>query len=173
MAVRPIVTVPEKVLSEKAQEIANIDDDILKLAQDMIETMYKAPGIGLAANQVGEKVQLVVVDVEYAYGDPKTRKQNPIVIINPEIHLTEGEGAYEEGCLSVPEFSIEIIRPEQIQVKGVDLQGNPIQIETDGILARALQHEIDHINGVTVLDHASVLKRNLYKKRLKKKARSD
>lgn len=173
MAERPIVVVPNKVLKRKAIEIATINDDIVALANDMIETMYKAPGIGLAANQVGEAVRLIVIDVEYAYADPKIRKKNPLVIINPKIKMIEGEAAFEEGCLSVPEFTVEIIRPEQVQIEGVDLDGNPIKIETDGILARALQHEIDHINGVTLLDHASVLKRNLYKKRIKKKARRD
>ena len=173
MAQRPILVVPDMILKRKASEIVTIDDQIVALANDMIETMYKAPGIGLAANQVGEALRLIVIDIEYAYADPKTRKKNPIVLLNPEIHLTEGEGMFEEGCLSVPEFTVEVVRPEQVQIEGVDLDGNPIKIETDGILARVLQHEIDHLNGVTLLEHASALKRNLYKKRIKKKARRD
>lgn len=173
MAVRQIVVVPHPVLSQEAKAIKNIDDYVRNLARDMAETMYQAPGIGLAANQVGELIQLIVVDVEYAYGDPKDKKKKPIVIINPEIGLCEGSDTLEEGCLSVPDFNVEITRPSCIQLTGVDLEGNPLKIEAEGLLARALQHEVDHLRGTTILDHASVLKRNIYRRRQKKKARRD
>ncbi|MDQ7783598.1 MAG: peptide deformylase [Desulfomonilaceae bacterium] len=173
MAVREIVVVPHGALSQEAEEIENIDDHVRNLARDMVETMYKAPGIGLAANQVGEAIKLIVVDVDYAYGDPKEKKKNPIIIINPEIGLCEGGDTFEEGCLSVPEFNVDITRPSCIQLTGVDLDGNPLKIEAEGLLARALQHEVDHLRGTTILDHASVLKRNIYRRRLKKQARKD
>jgi peptide deformylase len=173
MAVRPIVVVPHKALSHKAEKITKIDDCIIVLARDMAETMYKAPGIGLAANQVGETVQLIVVDVEYASADPKHKKKDPIIMINPTICSREGKELREEGCLSVPEFNIEVVRSQRVQVHGFDLNGNPLTIDAEGLLARVLQHEIDHLNGTTLLDHASVLKRNLYRRRQQKKSRGD
>jgi peptide deformylase len=171
MAIRPIVVVPHTVLTQKAKEVTNITDRIRKLAADMAETMYRAPGIGLAANQVGELQRLIVIDVEYAYAEAQDKQKKPIFLINPVICLAEGCTVKEEGCLSVPEFGVEIRRAEKIQVKGVDLEGKPIQIEAEGLAARALQHEIDHLNGTTLLEHASPLKRSLYHRRLKKKTR--
>jgi peptide deformylase len=171
MALRSIITVPDKVLARKAEIITDIGDEIRKLAADMAETMYKAPGIGLAANQIGELCRLIVLDVVYPYAGPKEKKKKPVFIINPQITHSEGETMNEEGCLSVPEFGIEVQRFSQVQVEGVDLDGNTIKIEADGLLARALQHEIDHLNGITILDHASALKRSLYVRRLKKKTR--
>jgi peptide deformylase len=173
MAIRPIVVVPHTALKTRAEEIVNIDDRIRALARDMADTMYKAPGIGLAANQVAEAVRLIVLDVEYAHADAKDRKKNPIFIVNPEITLLEGECIREEGCLSVPEFTVEITRPEVVRVTGVDLDGNPVKIDTGGLLARALQHEVDHLNGTTVLEHASTLKRSLYRRKMKKAARRE
>ncbi len=173
MALRSIVVVPHEALSQKAKEIKAIDDRIRKLAADMAETMYKAPGIGLAANQIGELVRLIVVDVVYPYAQPSEKKKDPLVLINPTITLCEGECVKEEGCLSVPEFGLEIKRPTCVQVEAVDVQGKPIKIEADGLLARALQHEIDHLNGRTILEHASSLKRNLYHRRVKKRSRRE
>jgi peptide deformylase len=171
MLERSIVVVPHDALKTRAEEILNIDERIRNLAAEMAELMYRAPGIGLAANQVGETLRMIVVDVTYAYTTPSERKKEPIFIINPVIPISEGEAVREEGCLSVPEFSVEITRPETVQVQGIDLDGNPVKIETDGILARALQHEIDHLNGTTIVEHASPLKRNLYRRKLKKAAR--
>jgi peptide deformylase len=171
MGVLSIVTLPDEVLLRKAEEIDNIDDHIVTLAKDMAETMYKAPGVGLAANQVGRLLRLIVVDVEYAYMEPQNRAKNPIFIINPKISAIEGSVSNEEGCLSVPEFNVEIKRSERVQVEGVGLDGNPIGIEADGLFARALQHEIDHLNGTTILQHASALKRNMYNRKLRKNAR--
>jgi len=174
MSLRPIVVVPHEALKTRAEEITDIDEHIRTLGLDMTETMYQAPGgIGLAANQVGEPVRLIVLDVRYAYQEPQEKKKDPIVIINPVITLAEGESVLEEGCLSVPEFGVEIKRAEIVQVQGVDLDGNPLKIEGDAILARVLQHEIDHLNGTTILQHASVLKRNLYVRKIRKQARRD
>lgn len=173
MPVRSIVVVPHGALDSKAEEVANIDEQIRKLALDMADTMYKAPGVGLAANQVGELLRLIVVDVLYPYAEPQDKKKKPLFIINPAICSSEGEVCKEEGCLSVPEFEIDVKRAACVQVEGVDLDGKPLRIEADGLLARVLQHEIDHLNGTTLLDHASALKRNLYRRRLKERTRRD
>jgi len=173
MSARPIIVVPSKSLITEAAVIENIDDDVCKLAADMAETMYQAPGLGLAANQVGELLQLIVVDVAYPYAEPHERKQSPIFILNPKISMREGDTVREEGCLSVPEFGVEVKRAQQVLVEGVDLDGNPVTIEAEDLLARVLQHEIDHLHGKTILDHASSLKRGLYQRRLKKKVRRE
>ena len=171
MSALPIVVVPHVALGDKAKSVQNIDDRIVKLAHCMAETMYKAPGLGLAANQIGELVRLIVVDLEYAYSDLKDKRKNPLYIINPQICESEGESVREEGCLSVPEFGIEITRAEAVEVTGVDLNGKQIRLAAEGMLARVLQHEIDHLNGTTILDHASSLKRTLYHRKLRKKVR--
>ncbi len=173
MSILPIVTVPDEILRRKAEEITNIDQEIRKLASDMLETMYKAPGIGLAANQVGKLLSLIVLDIEYAYAEPPNKKKNPIVIINPKIVLGEGEDFREEGCLSVPDFSLEVKRRACVQVEGVDLEGKPLKFDADGLLARVLQHEIDHLCGSTLLNHASALKRSLYERKIRKRARRE
>ncbi len=173
MAVLPIVVVPHEALKKKAEEVTNIDDKIRRLAKDMADTMYHAPGIGLAANQIGKPIKLIVFDIVYPYAEPNEKKKNPICVLNPRITMAEGSCAKEEGCLSVPEFGLEVRRAERVQVVGIDLDGNPITMDAEGLLARVLQHEIDHLNGTTLLDHASPLKRNLYKRRLKKKQRKD
>lgn len=168
MSVRSIVVVPHDALTQKAREISEIDDMVRKLAVDMADTMYGVPGLGLAANQVGEAVRLIVVDVVYAYAEPHEKRKNPLFLVNPEITRRQGSSLREEGCLSVPEFTLEVERADRVCVAGLDLDGGPVKIETDGLLARVLQHEIDHLNGATLLDHASALKRNLYKRRMKK-----
>jgi peptide deformylase len=138
----------------------------------MAETMYRAPGIGLAANQVGELVQLIVVDVEYSYADPSERRKNPIFLINPSlVAQSDEEAVRNEGCLSVPEFEVEIARPALVKVQALNLDGEPFSIEANGLLAAALQHEMDHLVGRTILEHASILKKNIYKRKLKKMAR--
>ena len=168
-----IVVVPHTALDHTAKKITEIDQRIRSLGHHMAETMYKAPGLGLAANQVGELIRLIVLDLDYAYADPKKKKKNPIFIINPKISRSEGETVKEEGCLSVPEFGLEIKRAGMVEVQGLDLNGKPLKIEADGMLARVLQHEIDHLNGTTILDHASSLKRTLYHRRLMKRNRSN
>ncbi len=173
MAILPIVVVPNVVLKKRAEEITDIDDRIRTLAKDMADTMYHVPGIGLAANQVGKLVRLIVFDIVYPYAERHEKKKNPICIVNPNITMKEGSCSKEEGCLSVPEFGLEVSRAERVHLVGVDLDGNPISMDAEGLLARVLQHEIDHLNGTTILDHASPLKRSLYKRRLKKKQRKE
>jgi len=158
-----IYTYPNPVLRAKAENIENIDEDIQKLVNCMAETMYAAPGIGLAANQVGQLKRILVYDLT-----PKDKGRNLSVVINPEIVLTEGNTVNEEACLSVIDFAAEVTRNTKIKVRGVDRHGNPVDIEAEDLLARCLQHEIDHLNGVLYIDHISSLKRGLYKKRLKK-----
>jgi len=173
MAIRDIVVLPHKALTSKAAAIDRIDDRIRKLALDMAETMYQAPGLGLAANQVGVLLRLIVVDAVYPYAEPEERKKNPVFVLNPKICVSEGESVREEGCLSVPEFGVEIKRAERVLVEGLDLEGKPLTIEAEDILARVLQHEIEHLEGKTILDHASALKRGIYNRRLRKKSRRE
>ena len=154
---------PDPVLRAKAQPIENIDGNLQELIDSMTETMYKAPGIGLAAPQVGESIRLVVYDVTPAENGNKIN-----VIINPEIVSSEGSIIYEESCLSVYDYSADVERSEKICVKALDRDGNPLEIEAEGLHAVCLQHEIDHLNGILFIDHISTIKRSLYKKRLKK-----
>jgi peptide deformylase len=172
-ALRRIVCVPHEALRSRAEEVTNIDDDLRSLARDMAAIMYAAPGVGLAANQVGDLRRIIVADVQYSASEPHNKIKRPIFVINPELSAVEGACVREEGCLSVPEFALEIQRAERAHVRGVDLDGNPLEMDVDGLLARVFQHEIDHLNGTTILDRASVLKRRLYTRKMKKKARRD
>ena len=158
-----IFTYPDAILKAKAEPVEHIDEETRNLVDNMCETMYSAMGIGLAANQVGELKRIIVYDVNQTEAGP-----NPAVLINPEIVLTEGDIVQEESCLSVIDFSADVARKQQIKVRGVDKDGNPVDIEADGLLARCLQHEIDHLNGVLFIDHISTLKRTLYNKKIKK-----
>jgi peptide deformylase len=162
-----IFTYPDRVLRAHAEPIENIDEGVHKLVDGMIHTMYLAPGIGLAANQVGELKRVIVFD-RY----PREEGREPCVLINPEIVLREGQVTYEEACLSVVDFSAEVTRNAHVKVQGVDLKGKPVDVEAEGLLAICLQHEIDHLNGVLYIDHISNLKRTLYKKKLKKKLKN-
>lgn len=163
MPKKDIVIYPDKVLKSKADPIENIDLRVVTLAEDMTQTMYKAPGVGLAAPQVGEPLRLIVVDQTSGKED-----DNLIVVVNPEIVEKEGIRVDSEMCLSVPDTSIDVSRAERILVKGVDLKGSELRIEAEGFLARIFQHEIDHLNGVVILDYASFLKRSIYLKKRKK-----
>jgi peptide deformylase len=154
---------PDPVLRTKAKPVENIDGKLQKLIDDMTETMYRAPGIGLAAIQVGEPISLVVYDVA-----PPEEAHKINVIMNPEIVSREGSITYEEACLSVFDYSAEVKRSNRVVVKAIDREGNPIEIEAEGLHAVCLQHEIDHLNGLLFIDHISSLKRSLYKNRLKK-----
>lgn len=158
-----IYTYPDPILRKKSSVVENIDGNTQILIENMAKTMYSAPGIGLAAIQVGEPIRIIVYDV--ARWD-EVRK--PSVLINPEIIMAEGDITYEEACLSVLDFSAEVKRSAKIKVKGVDGNGDPVDIEAEDLLAICLQHEIDHLKGVLFIDHISRLKRSLYKKRLKK-----
>jgi peptide deformylase len=166
MAVLPICKLPDPVLRREAKEVADINGKLQRLIDDMTETMYAAPGLGLAANQVGELQRLIVFDVSHK--DNKARK--PQVVLNPCIVDQEGDMVYEEGCLSVPDLSAEVQRHAKVLVKGLDREGKPIEITGEGLLAVVLQHEIDHLNGILFIDHISRLKRGLYLRRLKKQA---
>lgn len=159
-----IYTYPDRVLRANAEAIENIDDGIQELVDNMIHTMYLAPGIGLAANQVGELKRVIVFD-----HCPGEEGRNPCVLINPEIVQREGEVTYEEACLSVIDFAAEVTRNAQVKVTGVDREGKPMDVEAEGLLAICLQHEIDHLNGILYIDHISSLKRTLYKKKLRKR----
>ena len=158
-----IYTYPAPVLMTRAEPVENIDEDIQRLIDGMAEIMYAAPGIGLAANQVGELKRVIIYDLS-----PKDKGRNLSVLINPEIVLAEENIVHEEACLSVVDFSAEVIRRARVKARGVDRHGKPVDIEAENLLAVCLQHEIDHLNGTLFIDRISSLKRSLYKKRLKK-----
>jgi len=168
MALRRICTYPDSILRERAEPVTNIDGRIQELIDDMADTMYQAPGIGLAGNQVGEPCRIIVFDTS-AKNEPKKL----CVVINPEIVEVSGLVVYEEGCLSVVDYCAEVKRAECITVKGLDREGNPIVLEEEGLPAIVLQHEIDHLNGTLFIDHISKLKRELYKRRLKKQLKEN
>jgi peptide deformylase len=163
MAIRTILTYPDTVLREPAEPVANIDGRVQQLIDDMADTMYYAPGIGLASNQVGEPWRIIVFDIS-----GKEAPRDPIVVINPEIVEAEGTVVSEEGCLSVIDYSADVKRSNRVTVRGIDREGNPITIEEEGLSAIVLQHEIDHLNGILFIHRISKLKRELYKRRLKK-----
>ena len=164
--IRPIVLFGEGVLEKPAERVQHITDDEVKLVQDMIETMYKAPGVGLAANQVGVGKRIMVTDPSAG-----EKRNQLITIVNPEIVSSEGEQYEEEGCLSVPGFSAEVVRPKTVVIRGVDLDGKEVIVEGSDLLARAFCHEMDHLNGKFFLDHLSFIKRDIIKRRIRKMMR--
>lgn len=168
MAILPILIYPDPLLKQKSIPVEIIDDEVVNLAENMLETMYQAPGtgVGLAAPQVGRNQRLIVIDINRRAEEPDDSK--PIILVNPEIVESEGEITYDEGCLSVPGYTIDITRSEKIKVCGLDLEGNSVEIEADELLAIILQHEIDHLDGNLIIDHVSPLKRELYRRKLKK-----
>jgi len=166
-----IITVPDPVLREISAQVERVDADLLRLADDMLETMYAAPGIGLAAIQVGVPRRLIVLDVA-------EREENevgePIVLFNPTIlSLGDETRVYEEGCLSLPDIRLDIERPTRVKVGYIDRDGRPRELDADGLLATALQHEIDHLDGKLIIDFLSRLKRDMIVRKLKKQARQD
>lgn len=162
-----ILTYPNNFLSNPTKPLKNIDGKVQEMINKMATTMYEAPGIGLAAIQVGWGKSLLIYDVA-----PRDEKRELNVIINPKIITSEGEIISEdEGCLSVPEFRSDVKRAGRILVEGIDREGDPLRIEAEGLLAIVLQHEIDHLNGTLFIDHISALKRQMYKRRMKKKLR--
>ena len=166
MAVLEIKKYPDEVLKKKALPVERVDDSLQGLIDDMIETMYAAPGVGLAAPQVGVSKRLIVIDVS-----TREEKYPLIVLVNPQIIEADGFVEFEEGCLSVPEYIAVITRAERTVVKGLDRKGAPVEIEGTGLLARALQHEIDHLDGVLFIDRMSSIKREFFKKRYRKTLR--
>jgi peptide deformylase len=165
MALREIVKFPDSRLKQVAKPITEVDDALRELARDMIDVMYDEPGIGLAAPQVGASIRMFVIDTEWSDDDVG---KNPTVVLNPEISDREGKITWEEGCLSVPDFTANVDRDAQITLRGSDLDGNPIEETVEGLRAVCIQHEVDHLDGILFIDRISRLKRSLYVKKRKK-----
>lgn len=164
MAKRPILIAPDPRLKAVAQDVPKVDSEVRKLVDDMLETMYAADGIGLAAVQIGVAQRVIVMDI-----DQKDGKKNPRVFINPKITWASEEIAtFEEGCLSVPDIWDEVERPTAIRAEYLDRDGKPQTVEADGLLADCLQHEMDHLDGVLFIDHLSRLKRSMALRKLAK-----
>jgi len=169
MSILPIITVPQPVLRETSAPVERVDDETRQLIDDMFETMYDAPGVGLAAIQVGVPLRVVVLDVGHREDEDE---KNPIAMINPEIvQLSDTRRVYEEGCLSLPDVNIEIERPSEARVRYIDREGREQEINATGLLATAMQHEIDHLDGKLIIDFLSKLRRELVVRKLKKLAR--
>jgi len=167
MPLKPLILLPDPVLRQVSNPVERVDDAVRKLASDMLDTMYDAPGIGLAAIQVGEPLRLLVIDLAKEGEEPA-----PHVFINPEIVATsDARSVYEEGCLSIPDYYAEVERPASVRVKYLDRDGKLQEMEAEGLMATCLQHEIDHLNGVLFIDHISKLKRDMVVKKFKKLAR--
>ena len=159
---RKILTEPDPILRKKCEPLEKVDKEIQKLMDDMLETMYAAPGIGLAAIQVGILKRLVVIDISKA-----EEKKNPIFLINPQIiHKSKKTSVYEEGCLSLPGQFAEIERPAECTLKYVDYDGREKELKADGLLATCIQHEVDHLNGILFIDYLSKLKKDMIIKKL-------
>jgi peptide deformylase len=169
MAVLPIITLPDPLLRKKSAPVERIDEGIRKLAADMLETMYAAPGVGLAAVQVGVPRRLIVLDTAKDEEPPR-----PLVLVNPKIVTLGPEmRQHEEGCLSIPDVRIEIERPSTVTVRYTDLDGKQQEIAAEGLLATALQHEIDHLDGKLIIDFLSRLKRDIIVRRFRKQAKAE
>jgi peptide deformylase len=167
MSLREIITLPDKRLRLVSKPVKAITDEVRKLVEDMFETMYDAPGIGLAAIQIGQPLRVVTLDLA-----KKDEPPDPKVLINAEIvAASEDKSTHEEGCLSIPEFYEEVERPAAVTVSYLDLNGEPRQVEATGLLATCIQHEIDHLNGVLFIDHISKLKRDRVVKKFAKAAK--
>jgi peptide deformylase len=167
MSIKPLVILPDPLLRQVSKPVERFDADLRKFSADMLETMYDAPGIGLAAIQVGAPVRMLVIDLAKE-DEPKA----PQIYINPQVLWSSDErNVYEEGCLSIPDYYAEVERPKQVRVSYADLDGKICEVEADGLLATCLQHEIDHLNGVLFIDHISRLKREMVVKKFKKLAK--
>jgi peptide deformylase len=169
MTVKPIITLPDPLLRKPSARLERVDDDIRRLADDMLETMYKAPGVGLAAVQVGVPIRLIVLDTAKDEEPPR-----PLVLINPEIvELGPELRLHEEGCLSIPDVRIDIERPSTLTVRFLDREGKPQELAAEGLLATAIQHEIDHLNGKLIIDFLTRLKRDIIVRKFKKQAKAE
>jgi peptide deformylase len=167
MSVRPIITAPDPRLRAVSKPVKKVDDELRALMDDMLETMYAAPGIGLAAIQVGVPLRVIVMDLAGEEEEPAPR-----YFVNPEIlEPAEEQAIYEEGCLSVPDFFEEVERPARCRVKFLGYDGDPQEIEAEGLLATCIQHEMDHLEGILFIDHLSRLKRERILRKLKKEQR--
>lgn len=169
MSIRPIIQLPDKRLRLISEPVAKIDGEMKKLVADMFETMYEAPGVGLAAVQVGVPKRIVTIDATRG-----EEEKQPFVLINPEILWASDEkSVLEEGCLSIPDYIDEVERSAKAKVRFLDLEGRTIEVEAEGLFARVMQHEIDHINGILFIDHLSKLKRDRVEKKLAKFAKRE
>ena len=167
MAIQKILTEPNKVLRQISFKVENVDKDIQKLMDDLLETLYVAPGIGLAAIQIGIPKRVIVIDLSR-----DEEKKNPMYFVNPEIvWKSEDQSIYEEGCLSVPNQFAEIDRPKKCHIKYLDYDGNPKEIKVEGLMATCMQHEIDHLEGILFIDYLSKLKKSMIIKKLSKQTK--
>ncbi|SER89395.1 peptide deformylase [Rhizobium sp. NFR03] len=168
MTIKPLIILPDPLLRQISAPVERVDDEVRRVADDMLETMYDAPGIGLAAIQIGLPRRLLVIDLAKE-GDEAA----PQVFINPEILTsTDERSVYEEGCLSIPDYYAEVERPAGITLRYLDREGHQQEITADGLLATCLQHEIDHLNGVLFIDHISKLKREMVVRKFTKAAKT-
>jgi peptide deformylase len=168
MTIKPLIILPDPLLRQVSKPIERVDSDLQRLADDMLDTMYDAPGIGLAAIQIGVPRRMLVIDVAR-----EGEEKQPLVFINPEIVASSDErSVYEEGCLSIPDYYAEVERPATVSVKYLDRDGKEQTVEADSLLATCLQHEIDHLNGVLFIDHISRLKREMVVKKFTKAAKT-
>ncbi|WP_296021398.1 peptide deformylase [uncultured Agrobacterium sp.] len=168
MTIKPLIILPDPLLRQQSKPVETVDSEIQRLADDMLETMYDAPGIGLAAIQIGLARRMLVIDLSR-----EDEENKPQVFINPEIlKVSDDVSTYEEGCLSIPDYYAEVERPASLTVGYIDRNGKQQTIEADGLLATCLQHEIDHLNGVLFIDHISRLKRDMVIKKFTKLARA-
>lgn len=165
MSLRTILTFPNPVLRQKASKITTFDESLQTLALDMVETMYEAPGVGLAAPQIGESIQLIVLDITK---NDEDAQQESMIMINPIITEKHGKQVDEEGCLSVLDLAASVKRSQKVTVSYQDINGDEQELTAEDRFAIVLQHEIDHLFGILFIDHLSTLKRTLYKKKLKK-----
>ncbi|MFC3675902.1 peptide deformylase [Ferrovibrio xuzhouensis] len=167
MALLPIITAPDKRLEAISTPVDAVTDDVRRQLDDMLETMYAAPGIGLAAIQVGIAKRMLVIDIAR-----EDEEKQPLFIINPEFTwISDDDKVYEEGCLSLPEQYAEVARPAEVRVSHLDYNGNRQELQADGLLAVCLQHEMDHLDGILFVDHISALKRNMILRKLLKQKR--
>jgi peptide deformylase len=167
MTIRPLVILPDPKLRLVSEPVKEITDEIRKLADDMLETMYDAPGVGLAAIQIGVPLRMVTMDVSKTEGE-----REPMVLINPEVlWASEEKRVYEEGCLSIPEYYEEVERPDRVRFRYMNLKGEIVEQEAEDLMATCVQHEIDHLNGVLFIDHLSKLKRDRVMTKFKKAAK--
>jgi len=167
MALLTLVKYPDPGLQEPCEPVEVFDDNLRQLADDMVETMRAEAGIGLAAPQIGEGVQVTVVDLSGG-----TDPEQLIRIVNPKVEVEEGELREDEGCLSFPDLILVVPRPARVEISGQDVEGNPVSIEAEGLLARCLHHEIDHLNGILFLERVSPLKRDMARRKIAKRIRA-
>ena len=168
MTIKPLIILPDPLLRQVSKPVERVDSDLQRLADDMLDTMYDAPGIGLAAVQIGVPRRMLVIDVSR-----EGEEKQPLVVINPEIVTSSDErSVYEEGCLSIPDYYAEVERPATVSVKYLDRNGKEQMVEADSLLATCLQHEIDHLNGVLFIDHISKLKREIVIRKFTKAAKT-